>query len=286
MAGLARLRRRWSIGGCAAEGGGCASIALKPPSDGGVNTDSPSTGSPRSSSTLGWRARTVLALCAVSRSRTIRRSMSIMTTPVVQRQGGRVVSAFAVCSACAATPPWVIWSACGTWLRPTCLTRLESVRAGGKERPLNNEICGEWMPRAKVRCARGKGHGGKCASDQAMENHRVRSRARPSANSAESARRRNRAWRLRKYELTGEQFSPFLLESQGHSCGMCHEPFKAGRRICVDHDHACCPDRERSCGKCVRGLLCLRCNAALGHIENLGQLARVYLNKPSVAAVA
>lgn len=223
--------------------------------------------------------------CAMSLSRTISGSTSITTTGAVRMRASRAVSASAGCCVCAVTPRWATSSACGTWLRPTCLTRLESSRVGGKERPLNDEICGEWMPRARVRCARGKGHGGKCKSAEAMENHRVRSRARPRADSAEAARHRNRAWRLRRYELTGEQFSR-LLESQGHACGMCHEPFKAGRRICIDHDHACCPDRERSCGKCVRGLLCLRCNTTLGHIENLGALARIYLNKlPAATAV-
>jgi hypothetical protein len=31
----------------------------------------------------------------------------------------------------------------------------------------------------------------------------------------------------------------------------------------VDHDHACCPG-TRSCGKCIRGMLCNRCNTGLG----------------------
>jgi hypothetical protein len=61
---------------------------------------------------------------------------------------------------------------------------------------------------------------------------------------------------------------------------MCRGPFAEGSPIFVDHDHACCPGERTSCGKCVRGLLCLSCNTALGHIERRFGLARAYLAKP------
>lgn len=38
-------------------------------------------------------------------------------------------------------------------------------------------------------------------------------------------------------------------------------------RLCVDHDHDCCPG-PKSCGKCVRGILCNGCNSALGYLKD------------------
>lgn len=47
-------------------------------------------------------------------------------------------------------------------------------------------------------------------------------------------------------------------------CSICSEEFdKIKPQAAVDHDHSCCPGR-RSCGKCVRGVLCHRCNQGLG----------------------
>jgi hypothetical protein len=61
---------------------------------------------------------------------------------------------------------------------------------------------------------------------------------------------------------------------------MCRTPFGEDKTIFIDHDHACCPDEKSSCGTCVRGLLCLSCNTALGQIERKYALARTYLDDP------
>ncbi len=80
--------------------------------------------------------------------------------------------------------------------------------------------------------------------------------------------------------LTPERFGQ-MLESQGCTCAMCRTPFEEDQRICIDHDHACCPPKlpSRCCGSRVRGLLCLTCNIALGYIETYSDLAVTYLSQ-------
>lgn len=66
-----------------------------------------------------------------------------------------------------------------------------------------------------------------------------------------------------KYGISLVEFESFL-QAQGGSCAIC--PATAGpdgRRLSIDHDHACCPG-TLSCGKCIRGLLCPDCNRGLG----------------------
>ena len=110
-----------------------------------------------------------------------------------------------------------------------------------------------------------------------MASRRAYRRANPHRESPESRKKSNRKYRISSYGLTQEQFDQ-MLEIQGHACGMCHEPFEEGQLIHVDHDHACCPEKNRSCGRCLRGLLCHGCNIALGHVERRYALARVYLD--------
>jgi hypothetical protein len=69
--------------------------------------------------------------------------------------------------------------------------------------------------------------------------------------------------RLRRtYGITAAVFDA-MLAAQGGGCSICGGQSDVGRRLCVDHDHSCCPGLK-SCGKCVRGLLCNSCNRAIG----------------------
>lgn len=61
---------------------------------------------------------------------------------------------------------------------------------------------------------------------------------------------------------------------EGRRCDICGTDEWGGHhnRPHVDHDHSCCPG-ERSCGKCVRGVLCNNCNLGLGFLreQNIGR---------------
>lgn len=57
---------------------------------------------------------------------------------------------------------------------------------------------------------------------------------------------------------------------------VCADPVDASDWI-VDHDHSCCPG-ERSCGKCVRGLLDQKCNTMIGMArDNVATLTRAQI---------
>jgi hypothetical protein len=64
-----------------------------------------------------------------------------------------------------------------------------------------------------------------------------------------------------KYLMTLEQFD--LRSANG--CEICGD--KPERSLQVDHDHHCC-NGEKTCGKCVRGIICNKCNQAVDKMED------------------
>lgn len=81
----------------------------------------------------------------------------------------------------------------------------------------------------------------------------------------EKRRRDNKRWWLRQYGLTVETYEALVLAQSG-LCAICQHPERGidartgePRRLAVDHDHRT--------GR-VRGLLCLRCNQAIGQFAD------------------
>jgi hypothetical protein len=73
--------------------------------------------------------------------------------------------------------------------------------------------------------------------------------------------------------MTLDEYNAMLAE-QGGVCAVCSRPPTSGISLHVDHDHAT--------GR-IRGLLCFRCNNALGDLEDDPALLRAaarYLEPP------
>lgn len=94
-------------------------------------------------------------------------------------------------------------------------------------------------------------------------------------------RRRRSRQLLSKFNITIEQYEGLLAE-QGGVCAICSDPPHAAESLHVDHDHSCCPDERKTCGQCVRALLCRHCNQALGFLRESptrAEAAAAYLRR-------
>lgn len=79
--------------------------------------------------------------------------------------------------------------------------------------------------------------------------------------------------RLENYGITWARYQEMLAE-QGGGCAICGQRCATGRLLAVDHDRSCCPDYIKTCGKCVRGLLCGACNQGIGKLQDSADLLR------------
>lgn len=62
-----------------------------------------------------------------------------------------------------------------------------------------------------------------------------------------------------KFNITLDEFN----EMSKNGCQICSQTTELNFH--VDHDHACCA--FGSCGKCIRGIVCNKCNTNIGHFE-------------------
>lgn len=80
-----------------------------------------------------------------------------------------------------------------------------------------------------------------------------------------------------RYGLTWDAFNA-MLAAQGGGCAICFSKEPRGKGSWhIDHDHSCCPTDSskgivKTCGKCVRGILCHQCNTGLGNFRDDRQL--------------
>jgi hypothetical protein len=94
-----------------------------------------------------------------------------------------------------------------------------------------------------------------------------------------------------KFGITLDRYTE-IFNAQGGVCAICRQVEKVvvrsdgyiRRELAVDHDRSCCPT-DRSCGECVRGLLCQSCNTGIGKlgdsVERL-EAAIGYINKSNI----
>ena len=102
------------------------------------------------------------------------------------------------------------------------------------------------------------GWSGRCRECKRLKRTKNRTKAREDYH---------RNWHLvNHYGLSVEDYGK-ILENQKGVCALCGQlPGKKSLR--VDHDHSCCPG-EKTCGKCIRGLLCANCNLAMERIDSV-----------------
>jgi len=112
----------------------------------------------------------------------------------------------------------------------------------------------------------------KCASARTMRHQK---------NNPEQFKKRLKRYSLSKYGITIEEYNK-ILKKQNKRCAICKTKAKdSNKSFSVDHNHLCCPGKT-SCGSCVRGILCNRCNLMIGLSKDSPETLKhaiIYLRK-------
>lgn len=152
-------------------------------------------------------------------------------------------------------------SPCWIWIRGTSKGR-PICRVNGKNRNAQRVL---WEHEKDESLKNGVVLMRQCEQSLCVNPHHFRKSLRELGLRRFTSPEERRVWNLRKYGITPTEYDA-MLESQGGACAVCKQDDRdrLGRRLHVDHDHIS--------GR-VRGLLCTRCNNAIGHArENPGRL--------------
>lgn len=75
---------------------------------------------------------------------------------------------------------------------------------------------------------------------------------------------------MQNYSLSLNQYQELRKVTNCQICNveLNHNHSRGNRKgACIDHDHDCCSIGGKSCGKCIRGVICQQCNTAEGYIK-------------------
>lgn len=79
------------------------------------------------------------------------------------------------------------------------------------------------------------------------------------------------------YNISFDQYNTLLIKQNNRCIGCNKHELECKNKLSVDHNHKCCPG-VRSCGKCIRGLLCSQYNHALGLLSDNIQTLQNLIN--------
>lgn len=113
----------------------------------------------------------------------------------------------------------------------------------------------------------------RCVDEVERKTRRKASFDRYAENNPEALKLAYRKHHLKTYGLTQDSFE-WLLTSQNFECYLCknaetriHHRTGKVTNLSIDHDHRCCQEKTKSCGECIRHLLCASCNLLVGMAE-------------------